>query len=207
MKISRIIVTGILALGAAPAFASSVTNTPEAGAISAWGPSSGGNQSYGVVFTAPGSTLDNFSLTVSSDTPFPFVAQVYAWDGSETTGPALYTSAQFETTSAMTTYTFNSDVAVTGGDSYIAFVTNQPDGTSLGGAGSGAMADGAGPATFYFAEGAPDAAGAWFAYSGTAQFNAVFGAVPEPASWAMMLVGFAGMGAMLRRQRKAPLAA
>jgi hypothetical protein len=33
------------------------------------------------------------------------------------------------------------------------------------------------------------------------------GAVPEPASWAMMLVGFGGLGAVLRRRRRAVFAA
>ena len=33
------------------------------------------------------------------------------------------------------------------------------------------------------------------------------GVVPEPATWAMMLMGFAGMGAMLRSRRRAALAA
>ena len=32
-------------------------------------------------------------------------------------------------------------------------------------------------------------------------FTASGGAVPEPASWAMMLVGFGGLGAVLRRRR------
>jgi hypothetical protein len=32
-------------------------------------------------------------------------------------------------------------------------------------------------------------------------------AVPEPSTWAMMLVGFGGMGALLRRSRKAAIAA
>jgi hypothetical protein len=35
----------------------------------------------------------------------------------------------------------------------------------------------------------------------------VTGGVPEPASWALMLVGFGGMGAMFRARRKAGIAA
>lgn len=34
-------------------------------------------------------------------------------------------------------------------------------------------------------------------------FNGVPGAVPEPGTWALMLLGFAGVGAVLRRSRKA----
>jgi hypothetical protein len=70
-----------------------------------------------VLFTAPESTLDDFSVTVSDfDTPFPFVSQVYAWDGSETIGPALYTSGVGDTTSSLTTYTYSPDMHVTAGD-------------------------------------------------------------------------------------------
>jgi hypothetical protein len=32
-------------------------------------------------------------------------------------------------------------------------------------------------------------------------FVGVYGAIPEPASWAMMLAGFGGIGAMMRRRR------
>lgn len=32
--------------------------------------------------------------------------------------------------------------------------------------------------------------------------NAVTGAVPEPATWAMMLLGFGGMGVALRRRKR-----
>ncbi len=36
--------------------------------------------------------------------------------------------------------------------------------------------------------------------------NLAIGAVPEPATWAMMLLGFAGIGVSLRRRRKPVLA-
>jgi hypothetical protein len=42
------------------------------------------------------------------------------------------------------------------------------------------------------------------AYSGTLNIQAV--PVPEPATWAMMLVGFAGIGMILRRSRRPALA-
>ncbi len=35
----------------------------------------------------------------------------------------------------------------------------------------------------------------------------LFGAVPEPGTWALMLIGIGGLGAALRRQRKAAVAA
>jgi hypothetical protein len=41
----------------------------------------------------------------------------------------------------------------------------------------------------------------------TIQQGAGFSAAPEPASWAMMLVGFGGLGAMLRRTRRTAAAA
>jgi hypothetical protein len=31
--------------------------------------------------------------------------------------------------------------------------------------------------------------------------NGALGGVPEPATWAMMLIGFGGLGAMIRRRR------
>ena len=41
--------------------------------------------------------------------------------------------------------------------------------------------------------------------SGSGTFNIMpMGAVPEPATWAMMLLGFGGIGLMMRRKKKAP---
>ena len=42
-------------------------------------------------------------------------------------------------------------------------------------------------------------------YSGTLSFDVAL--VPEPASWAMMIAGFGGVGALLRRRRNDPRAA
>ena len=45
-------------------------------------------------------------------------------------------------------------------------------------------------------------------YAGVAQIasltstNPVGGGIPEPATWTMMILGFGGLGALLRRRRK-----
>lgn len=44
-------------------------------------------------------------------------------------------------------------------------------------------------------------------YSGAISFNAANAAVPEPAAWALMILGFGGTGAMLRRRQKVAIAA
>ena len=38
-------------------------------------------------------------------------------------------------------------------------------------------------------------------------FSTLGGGVPEPASWALMLVGFGGLGMAMRRRRAVALAA
>lgn len=44
-------------------------------------------------------------------------------------------------------------------------------------------------------------------FSGTATFSPVTAAVPEPGAWALMIMGFGGAGALLRRNRRTALSA
>jgi hypothetical protein len=39
------------------------------------------------------------------------------------------------------------------------------------------------------------------------EFDRISGVVPEPTSWALMLMGFFGLGALLRQRRLSPVAA
>jgi PEP-CTERM motif len=204
LLLSALSVTWFAACYCVDAHATTIINTPIGGLpLAFWGPSSEGNQSYGLFFTAPEPILVDYSLTVGSESgAFPFVSQVYAWNGAETTGPALFTSTVDTTTTSLVTHTYTPDIRLTPGSEYIAFVTNQPEGLSLGGTGSGFMQNGTGPATFRFALRNPTLPGAWNeSDDNNASFKAVF-AVPEPSTWAMTLLGFAGFGIVGYRQMK-----
>ena len=171
-----------------------------------WGPSSFGNQSYGQVFTAPQSFLNDYSFSVGSSTPFPFLSQVYQWNGTTTTGSALFTSPTLDTTTFVEAYTFTPNISLIAGDQYIAFVTNQPNGVGLGGSGEGVMATSSvGFNQFYFAVGNP-VGGAWETFSRDAAFHANFSstAVPLPAALPLFATGLGALGLLTwRRKRKA----
>jgi hypothetical protein len=121
-------------------------NYPANGIVLGWGPAD--TLSIGQVFTAPQAILDNYSLSVASvaepfPVTFPFVSQIYLWNAStdQVMGSALYTSPQQETvltdSNITTTTTYTANIQLTPGDQYIAFVSNDPYGTSLGAPGSG----------------------------------------------------------------------
>ena len=171
------------------------------------GQNSGGNQSYGQVFTAPQSFLIDYSFSVGSDTPYPFVSQVYQWDGTTATGPALFTSPTLATTTTVDTYTFTADISLIAGNQYIAFVTNQPDGVGLGGSGLGVMAaSSVGLGQFYFAVFNP-VGGSWETFLGLdAAFHADFSegtATPLPAALPLFATGLGALGLLgWRRKRK-----
>jgi hypothetical protein len=194
--------------------ADSITYPDSGHNISSWGPTASGNITFGEIFTATQPILIDYSLSVfdPNQTGFPFVSQVYQWNGTTVVGSALYTSAILDTTTTLTTYTFSPNISLIPGDQYIAFATNEPSGVSLGGSGEAAMELGSGgPGNFNGVSGNPET-GAWCTISVgcdnggvDAAFNADFAAaVPEPSTWAMLILGFAGIGSMAYRRKAKP---
>ena len=99
------------------------------------------------------------------------------------------------------------NLSLTAGASYIAFltVTGVPDPvSSIGVAGSSTSPLGGG-FVFNYSSGDPAGNGSsWSGYSvPNMQYSATFGgAVPEPASWALMLGGFGLVGGAMRASRR-----
>lgn len=176
------------------------------------------NYTSGQFFTSPGSALTSFSLYVASiGTPGNVFFAIAPY---ETTfgqvGTPLYQSAVFPLT--IGTLTFSGlNIATTAGQRYVAYLTN--DGVSNGaqsvGLGDynnnpyGGTAFPYGDGAYLYQSGSPTSPPVGGFYAGptddlafTATFgNAVSGAVPEPATWAMIIVGFGMLGRAMRRRR------
>jgi hypothetical protein len=75
------------------------------------------------------SVLTNFALELNLPTTVTFRAEVYAWDGSEATGPALWESAPTVTPTSFVynLISFSPNVAVTPGQQLVLFVTVSRD--------------------------------------------------------------------------------
>jgi hypothetical protein len=136
------------------------------------------------------------------------VAQVYQFNGTTVVGGPLYTSAIVDlTTSTFSAFTFSPDITLTPGTEYVALVTNDPNGVSLGGYGGGLIAAGTATTGFTYVSG--NLTNNWcLAYSGcpvSAEFNADFSAnTPLPAALLLFASGLAGLGLLgWRRKRKA----
>ena len=208
-KIALLGAAAALSLLAVPAHAQTISNNPTGGSISSFGIAE--SPTYGQVFTAPiTGTLTSFTLWLNGGVG-ALAGGVGTWNGTSTYGEGFGSPVNlFESAAtpalAAGAYTFNTDIAVTAGSLYVAYLTTFG---VAGTAGSTSMplGDDANPNINYFVwlnGGDPQSTGSWnyFNNFGDAQFSATFSpaAVPEPATWAMMIGGFALAGAAMRRR-------
>ncbi len=200
-----------LALGAGAAQAATYANANDDGAIFEFGYPD--TTSYGQVFTAPGGALQSWTFYDQDASSNGAALVVASWNGSAPVGPALYEglSQTVGSASGAFSHTYSGiNLNLTAGD-YIAYLTvagvaNPTGQVSVNGASSSPLGGG----FFYYNSNgadplqAPYAGQSWDAYEvPDMQYSATFGnAVPEPASWAMMLVGIGGLGVALRSNRR-----
>jgi len=184
--------------------------------IHPWG--GAGTNTYGEVLDAPGSSLTSFTFEVNNNgTAANYVAQVYAWSGSTTTGSpvgaALYTgpASILEAANGFQAVTVNTGgVAVTTGQRYEILLYDGSDDGVSGQWGLtppfGVHPGVAGDVGFVFNNGPSDVNGTAGDY-GSLAYSATFtDGVPEAATWAMMIAGF-GLVGIAARRRKVALAA
>lgn len=204
----------ILALGAATASTAANIDSTTGGLrfnIQPFG--SNDTATYGQTFVAGGTSISSFSLflngRVGGAGPLDFKGYLGTWDGLKLVS-VLYTSGnQTANDGSLTEYAFSTgNLALTSGETYVAFLSISDLAPQ--------------PQSLFFMPGANDNIAGGFVYlnNGTsfgdltmnswdsfgttdAYFKANFGAVPEPASWALMIGGFAVVGAAMRRRTTA----
>jgi hypothetical protein len=185
---------------------------------------------YGETFVAPGGNLLDYTFYVSTPTDLNVVGEVYAWSGNllggnypqGAVGPALFTSAAFTIVggdSGFQAVTVNTGgLALATGQQYVALL-HDTDNANLFSTGvwgdllySHPGVAGDGGFNFYNIntnnQGALNG-GVWddFADFGSSAWTAHFaGGVPEPAEWALMVLGFGAAGASLRARKRAAAA-
>ena len=88
-------------------------------------------QTYGQTVTVPSGfgVLESFAFEMMLPTSLVFRGEVYAWNGQEATGPALWESAPMTTTtSGFQLITFNTGgITLTPGNVYVLFATTSKD--------------------------------------------------------------------------------
>jgi hypothetical protein len=201
-------------LMSAPLAAHAVTysNGPVSGSISSFGYSD--SQTYGEVFTAPFSgDLAKFTMYLNGAIGGDLYGGIGEWDG--TTGFSLgggvsNTLYQSGTVAAdhAGAYSFAPGINLVAGNLYVAYLSVY--GTDHAGQSWTSMPLGHGDSVFDYFVWSNSCCGStntpestswnYFANFGNARLDL---ATPEPTTWALMLMGFGGLGAALRRRRAA----
>jgi hypothetical protein len=165
---------------------------------------------YGEIFTAPTSgTLSSFTMDLGSSIG-NIEGGIGIWNGAGVSS-VLYLSAPV---ASSTVDTFSPNVSVQSGTEYVAFLTvdgvpGSPGATTMPQAASG-QAGFDGWAFNNSTFGGTFASATWNGCQGTvncpgldAKLSLTFAsAVPEPSTWAMMILGFAGVGFMAYRRKQ-----
>lgn len=205
-------VTGLAALGAAPASAATISNPGNTYSFPSLGsPGAGGGQqtySIGETFTAPVTgALTDFQFTIGNSTIQELYGAVYLWDGTKPT-TQLWKSALVAGTNGVLDFA-PVGVNLTKGLTYVALISTDGLANVTGTATVGScLAFGCGSnqianlgdmitGTTY------DDGTQWRAlgYVDATFSVTVTSAVPEPSTWAMIILGFAGVGYMAYRRR------
>jgi PEP-CTERM motif len=195
-------------------------NSPPSGSISSFG--NPDSMTYGQTFTAPVTgTLTSFTLWLNGG-----VGELYGgvgtWNGSSTFGLGfgsptnLYQSANVASLGPGP-YTFAPNINVVAGENYVAYlsvfgvananaITSMPQSNNPVEDINYFVWHNSGPSFGGNPDPRNNASWNYFSNLGDAQFSATFVAaagVPEPSTWAMMLIGFAGLGLAVQRKARA----
>lgn len=161
---------------------------------------------YGQTFLSPGGNLNSVTFQLLEGNAGNFKLVVADWNGNALTGAPLYESAPLYFDGSAGAYSFSPNLATTPGGNYIAFMTvagvaNPASTVRVGGTFGDTITSGA--FRYLNTSGAAPTVGAnWDTYFvQDMAFTAVFDAVPEPATWAMMIAGFGMVGFAARRRR------
>jgi len=206
----------IAAVSVSPASADVISNPVNSYPFSSLGTGTGGQQTQyiGQTFTSPiAGQLTDFQFTLNSSTVTSLYGAVYEWTGSGL-GTMLWQSPTVSGIGSQADGGGVFDFSPTGvnllqGHTYVAFLSTFGIAGNSGQATVGACFN-AGCTTsdpnlgnLVYANVFPDGTTTWSNAFGIydATFSATVSAVPEPSTWAMMILGFFGVGFLAYRRR------
>lgn len=214
-KLSIVLAAGLASLLATSANAATVFDTTSS-STATWQPFGRPDTStYGQTFTAPtDNVLDSFSLFLTPAGSVNFQAYLYLWDGAKATGTSLFSSNILNSNNGPEFSFSTGGISLLSGAQYVAFLTTAG---VAGGNGTTTMPTDdykdtlPGGNFVYYNAGDNFAAltsNNWNKTGGgddvffKASFSSSVAAVPEPATWALMLLGFGFVGGAMRSAKR-----